>query len=134
MLLNLHSWHSLRYGTLSIQQLVKGMQYYGHTTGVLTDINNTSAIFPFIKACKEAGLNGLAGVEFRNGSELLYIGIAKNMEGFRELNELLTESNRTKKPLPKDAPEWEHVFVIYPYKSRGVHTLKKNKFIVERPS
>src|SRR5690625_6751104 len=83
MLLNLHSWHSLRYGTLSIQQLVKGMQYYGYTTGVLTDINNTSAIFPFIKACKTAGINGLAGVEFRNGSELLYIGIARDRKSTR---------------------------------------------------
>ena len=100
MLLNLHSWHSLRYGTLSIQQLVKGMQYYGYTTGVLTDINNTSAVLPFIKACKKAGVNGLAGVEFRNGSELLYIGVARNEEGFKELNELLTEANKTKQPLP----------------------------------
>ena len=129
MLLNLHSRYSLRYGTLSIQQLIKGMQYYGHTTGVLTDINNTSAVFPFIKACKTAGINGLAGVEFRNGSKLLYIGIAKNEEGLKELNELLTEANKTKQSLPEVAPEWRHVFVIYPYKSRTVASLKPNEFI-----
>ena len=129
MLLNLHSRHSLRYGTLSIQQLIKGMQYYGHTTGVLTDINNTSAVLPFIKACRAAGINGLAGVEFRNDSELLYIGIAKNEEGFKELNELLTEANKTKQSLPEVAPEWRHVFVIYPYKSRAVASLKPNEFI-----
>ena len=134
MLLNLHSHHSLRYGTLSISQLIKGMQHFGYHTGVLTDINNTSGVVPFVRACQNMGLNGLGGVEFRNGSELLYIGIAKNMEGFRELNELLTESNRTKKPLPKDAPEWEHVFVIYPYKSREVARLKENEFIGIRPS
>src|SRR5690625_4818668 len=129
MLLNLHSRYSLRYGTLSIEQLIKGMQYYGHTTGVLTDINNSTAIIPFVKACKAAGINGLAGVEFRNGSDLLYVGIAKNMEGFKELNELLTEANKTKQALPKTAPEWENVFVIYSYKSRATSSLRPNEFI-----
>jgi len=134
MLLNLHSRYSLRYGTLSIEQLIKGMQYYGHTTGVLTDINNSTAIIPFVKACKAAGINGLAGVEFRNGSDLLYVGIAKNMEGFKELNELLTEANKTKQALPKTAPEWENVFVIYPYKSRATSSLRPNEFIGVRYS
>src|SRR5690554_4276284 len=134
MLLNLHSRYSLRYGTLSIEQLIKGMQYYGHTTGVLTDINNSTAIIPFEKACKAAGINSLAVVEFRNGSDLLYVGIAKNMEGFKELNELLTEANKTKQALPKTAPEWENVFVIYPYKSGATSSLRPNEFIGVRYS
>lgn len=129
MLLNLHSRYSLRYGTLSPSQLIKGMQYYGYKTGVLTDINNSAAVLPFVKACKAEGINGLAGVEFRNGSELLYIGIAKNTEGFKELNDLLTHANKYKEALPKIAPEWQHVFVIYPYKNRLAASLRENEFI-----
>ena len=115
MLLNLHSYYSLRYGTLSIDQLVTGLAARGYDTAVLTDINNSTGSLIFIKACQEAGINGLAGVEFRNDDELLFIGIARNEVGFRELNELLTESNKSAKPLPVLAPEFNQVSVIYPY-------------------
>src|SRR5699024_6647955 len=90
---------------------------------------NSTAIIPFVKACKTAGINGLAGVEVRNGSDLRYVGIAQNMEGCKELNDLLTEANKTKQALPKTAPEWENVFVIYPYKSRITSSLRPNEFI-----
>src|SRR5699024_10053240 len=115
MLLNLHSHYSLRYGTLSIEQLIANMVAGHYDTAVLTDINNSSATLDFINACKDKGLNGLAGMEYRNGDRLLYIGIAKNTDGFRELNELMTESNRKKTPLPERAPEFQQVFVVYPF-------------------
>lgn len=115
MLLNVHSYYSLRYGVFSIEQLVDGMITRGYDTAVLTDINNSTGPLAFIKTCKEKGLNGLAGVEFRNGDELLYIGIAKNEKGFQELNELLTNCNRGKIKLPVTAPAFEHVFIVYPF-------------------
>ncbi|UZJ64286.1 hypothetical protein OKW96_18195 [Sphingobacterium sp. KU25419] len=42
MLLNLHSYYSLRHGTLSLDQLLKGMMVNGYDTAVLTDINNST--------------------------------------------------------------------------------------------
>ncbi|HLT08791.1 MAG TPA: PHP domain-containing protein, partial [Cyclobacteriaceae bacterium] len=81
MLLNLHSYYSLRYGTLSLPQLIDGMVANGYDTAVLTDINNSAASLDFIRECRAAGMNGLAGMEFRNGDRLLYIGIAKNERG-----------------------------------------------------
>lgn len=57
----------------------------------------------------------LAGMEFRNGDRLLYIGIAKNEMGFKELNDFMTEANRRGAPVPARAPEFNEVFVIYPY-------------------
>src|SRR5690554_6518871 len=101
MLLNIHSYYSLRYGTYSIDQLVEQMLAHGYDTGVLTDINNSSATLEFIRKCKAAGINGLAGMEFRHESELLYVGIAKNEEGFKELNDLMTYANQSQEPLPK---------------------------------
>ena len=129
MLLNLHSYYSLRYGTLSIEQLIDHLEAGGYDTAVLTDINSSSATLDFIRLCKAKKLNGLAGMEYRNGDELLYIGIAKNTEGFRELNELMTESNRTKTPLPAKAPAFQHVFVVYPFGKIKPERLRQNEFI-----
>lgn len=129
MLLNLHSHYSLRYGTLSIKELITHLLAGGYDTVVLTDINNSSATLDFIKACKLHGLNGLAGMEYRNKDELLYIGIAKNTEGFRELNELATSANRTKSALPEKAPDFNHVFVVYPFGKISPECLRENEYI-----
>lgn len=133
MLLNIHSNYSLRYGTLSVEQIVQAIPMCGYDTAVLTDINNTSFALEFIQKCQLANINGLVGVEFRNGDELLYIGIAKNREGFRELNELLTFSNKNKITFPIVAPEWNDVFVIYPYGKKKVPSLRSFEYIGVRP-
>lgn len=133
MLLNLHSYYSLRYGTMSIKALVEQLRAYGYDTAVLTDINNSSATLDFIKQCREVGINGLAGMEFRNSNRLLYIGIAKNEQGFKELNDLMTSANRYKSALPAVAPEFDNVFVVYPYGAVKEGELKDNEFIGIRP-
>ncbi|AZA84559.1 DNA polymerase III subunit alpha [Chryseobacterium indologenes] len=134
MLLNLHSYYSLRYGTISVKDLIEGIRKYGFDTAVLTDMNNSSATIDFIRQCREAGINGLAGMEFRNNCKLLYIGIAKNEKGFRELNEFMTAHNRDKTLLPPIAPGFRDVFIIYPYGSIQEAALRDNEFIGIRPS
>src|SRR5690554_4260066 len=133
MLLNLHSYYSLRYGTLSLRQLIEGMVANGYDTAVLTDINNSTASLDFIRECRAAGLNGLAGMEFRNGDRLLYIGIAKNEKGFKELNDFMTEANRRGAHLPARAPEFNEVLVVYPY-GKFDGQIKENEYIGIRPS
>ncbi len=134
MLLNLHSWYSLRYGTLSLEDLVDAMLRNSYDTGVLTDINNSTGVLDFIRLARQAGLNPLAGMEYRNGDKLLYIGIAKNGQGFKELNDLMTEANREARPLPENAPEFNHAFIVYPFGSKAVSDLRDNEFIGVRPS
>ncbi|WP_343566219.1 DNA polymerase III subunit alpha [Sphingobacterium sp.] len=133
MLLNVHSFYSLRYGTLSLDSIIEGMLLCGYDTAVLTDINNSSATLDFIKKCGSAGLNGLAGMEFRNEDRLLYIGVAKNEIGFQELNEFMTQANRQKSTLPIKAPEFNNVFVIYPYGVTDIKSLKDYEYIGIRP-
>lgn len=133
MLVNVHSYYSLRYGTLSIEQLIHCFKEYGYDTAVLTDINNSSGVLDFIKACKEHNINGLAGMEYRNGDELLYIGIARNNKGFQELNELMTECNLNQKEIPASPPAFSNCFVIYPFGKRKVNELKENEFIGIKP-
>jgi DNA polymerase-3 subunit alpha len=129
MLLNLHSYYSLRYGILSINQLVGGLTCRGYDTAVLTDINNSTGSLIFIKACMEAGIKGLAGMEFRNGDELLYICIAKNESGFKELNDLQTVCNRTKRPHENMAPAFKYVAVIYPFGKKLERPLLEHEYI-----
>lgn len=133
MLLNLHSYYSLRHGTMSIQALIESLRAFGYDTAVLTDINNSSATLDYIKQCRASGINGLAGMEFRNNHQLLYVGIAKNEEGFKELNDLMTFANRTKSALPFIAPKFQNVFVVYPYGTIQESELKENEFIGIRP-
>lgn len=134
MLLNLHSYYSLRYGTLSLEQLIECMLLEGYDTAVLTDINNSTGVLDFIRLGRAAGLNPLAGMEYRQGDRLLYIGIARNGEGFRELNEWMTAANREARPVPEVAPAFDHAFVIYPFGSRKVGELRENEYIGVRPT
>src|SRR3546814_18611878 len=83
---------------------------------------------------RRAGLNILAGMEYRNADLLLYIGIARNHEGFRELNEWMTTIGQKKKQLPQTAPAFSHAVIVYPYGTRRVTTLRDNEYIGIRPA
>ena len=92
----------------------------------LTDINNSTGIMEFVAVCKEKGIKPIAGIEFRRGDQLLYTGLAKNNDGFRELNEFLSEHNLKSQPLPDQAPEFDNVFVIYPFSHTSIITRKSS--------
>jgi len=67
----------------------------------LTDINNSTGMIDFVKACREKKIKPIGGIEFRNGNQPLYTGIAHNNEGMRELNEYVTFHNINKKKIPR---------------------------------
>lgn len=133
MLLNVHSYYSLRYGTISLETLVDMLLAAGHEVAALTDINNTTGALEYFKYCTAKGLRAVLGVEFRNGNELLFIGLAKNALGFKELNDVLTQANLQQMELPKQAPDFNHVFVIYPYGCKSPNTLKEHEYIGIQP-
>jgi len=129
MLLNVHSYYSLRYGTLSIPDLIDNLIEAGYNTAVLTDINNSTGVFDYIKYSREKGFNGLVGMEYRQGDELLYIGIAVNEHGFKELNEHMSHANLNKTSLKEQQHEFRHVKVVYPFKSYNGLTLNDNEYL-----
>ena len=96
MYLNCHSYYSLRYGTLTIEELILQAKLFNINTLVLTDINSSQGIMDFIKECNENDIQPIAGIEFRLNNKLLFIGIAKNNQGFAELNRFLTHHNLNK--------------------------------------
>ncbi len=134
MYLNVKSYCSLCYGTISIESLVEQASRRHIPAMALTDINNTMGIVDFVFECKKYGIKPIAGCEFRNGDELLYIAIAINNEGFREINETLTQHNISKTPYNIDAPQWNDVVVIYPFGKRKIAQLADNEFIGVRLS
>lgn len=129
MLLNVHSYNSLCYGTLPIADLVKKATAMGYTTLPLTDINTTMGVADFVFECQKKCVRPVVGVEVRNGNELLYVALAKNNKGFAELNRFLTQHSLTKQPYPELAPEWDDVFVIYPFGKRRQNQLKANEYL-----
>jgi len=127
MYLNVHSQYSLRYGTMSIETLVDEAIARGVTQMALTDINNSTGIMEFMRRCDEKGLKPIGGIEFRRQKKLLYIGLAQNREGMKELNDFLTEHNLGQCELPDVAPPFQNAFIIYPFSFEG--KLKANEFL-----
>ena len=90
MYLNCHTYYSLRYGTFSELDLLELARKNGLRCLALTDINNTSAGLNFVRRAPEFDLRPLLGIDFRNGIAPCFVGIARNNEGYLELNRFLS--------------------------------------------
>lgn len=126
MILNAKSNYSLRFGTLSIDALIDEALRNNYDELALTDINNTSGMLSFVKRCQENGIRPIAGAEFRQGDELLYVAIARNKEGFRQINQLLTTCNVRKSDYPQ-RPDLPDCYVVYPWQKK-VTSLRDNEY------
>ncbi|REC61817.1 DNA polymerase III subunit alpha [Chryseobacterium pennae] len=127
MYLNCHSYHSLRYGILSIDDLVSQASALGIKELVLTDINTVTGLYDFKKKCEEKGIRSIAGIEVRKDSRLLYICIAKEFKGLGEVNKMLTAYNCEGIELPQ-RPNLPSNFVIYPLNNIP-EQLNENEFV-----
>jgi DNA-directed DNA polymerase III PolC len=134
MFLNCHSYYSLRYGTLPVEKLVAEALKNDISAMAMTDINNCMGIMDFIRECRLANIKPIAGIEFRDAqNRLLFIALARNNNGFREINEFLTLHNLEKTPLPPRAPAFEEVYVVYPFNNSIPIKPAENEFIGIRP-
>ncbi|MGQ1784040.1 MULTISPECIES: DNA polymerase III subunit alpha [unclassified Saccharicrinis] len=119
MLLNCHSYYSFKYGALSVEELLEEVSQGGHSVVALTDINNTAVSLDFVRLAPEHNIRPVVGVDIRNGAQQQYVAIAKNADGFRELNEFITPHLHHKQKFEPDAPDhFLHVFVVYPFQSQ----------------
>jgi len=121
MYLNCHTWYSLRYGTLSPEELVGMAAGRGVSTMALTDINNCTAMPAFVQQCQKHGIRPVAGMEFRQDQHLLYIILARDNEGFRRINAFLTRHRMKQQSLPLRFPVCPHTFAIYPFDTQNSH-------------
>ncbi len=132
MYLNCHSYHSLRYGTIPVEDLVQLAKEQQLTALALTDINTVTGIYDFIKECRSANIKPIVGMEFREEHRLRFITLAKNKQGLAEICQWRTTHNLAKQPLPDEVPEFKNVVVIYPL-DKVPPRLMENEFIGIQP-
>ena len=142
------SFFSLRYGTLSPEQLVSLAYEVGLKRLALADINNVAGIPDFVKGCRQAAIEPVAGVTVANGNQILYTLLANHNEGFSQINEFLTSVNLTaasrrtasadegavRRPdFPLQPPELPDVTVLLPLPEKPPATLPPSCFIGVEP-
>ncbi|BFP40508.1 hypothetical protein FGF1_13530 [Flavobacteriaceae bacterium GF1] len=88
---------------------------------VLTDINNTSACLNFVREAPKYDITPVLGIDFRNGVDQCFVGIAKNNNGYQELNQFLSHHLHNGIGIPQQAPNFKDVFVIYPFEKVRLH-------------
>ena len=104
--LHTHTHYSFLQGLGTPKKLVARAKELGMTAIALTDTGNLYGAFEFYKYAKEAGLKPIVGVEFtvaikgrankdKDNATSQLVLLAQNMEGYRNLIELVTISNLT---------------------------------------
>ncbi len=115
MYLNCHTYYSLRYGTFSEVALLELAREHEVTRLALTDINNTSACLNFVRKAEGYGIQPILGIDFRNGVDCCFVGVARNNEGYRELNAFLSAHLHEDEKFSERAPLFQNAYVIYPF-------------------
>ena len=128
-----HSYYSLKFGVHSIEEFIEYAKGIDIETLALTDINNTSGLWDFVRLCREAGIRPIAGVECKIENQLLFTLIAQNNEGLREIHEYLSWHNLNSKPLGTLERNFKNVFTIYPFSTPASLHLNADEFIGVRP-
>lgn len=146
MYLNCHTVFSFKYGTLTIKSLYEQAKRCGVKKIVLTEINNVASYIEMLRICQSNKSPDLStsipdycleialGVEFRNEDELCYIIIARNNNGFENINRFLSFHNKQKTNFPPRAPQIDDIYIVYPFEKFEPTILKKNEFIGIKPS
>ena len=134
MYLNTHTYYSLRYGVMKTEELLQEMKDRGVTEFALTDVNNTSACLNFIRQAPKYGIRPCVGIDYRNGVEQKYVGIATNNDGFYELNLFLSQHLHAGKEIDDMAPDFKNVLIIYPYASYRPSELQENEYLGIKPT
>lgn len=115
------------------EELLEEASSRGITSLALTDINNTSGILDFFRIAAKYKVHPVAGIDFRNGVHQLFTALARNAEGFCEINAYLSRFLQSGGKIPEQAPEFENVIVIYPM-GKEACKLRENEFVGIRPA
>jgi DNA-directed DNA polymerase III PolC len=144
MYLNCHTSLSFKYGTLSVAELFSEAVRCKVHKLVLTEINNTCSYIEMLRLCSQNAavsegknkyggeaydLEIVPGIEFRRDNELLYVGIARNNDGYQELNRYLSYHNASGKTLARRAPSFSNAFVVYPFRKEDPAELRDFEFV-----
>lgn len=110
----------------------------GYAAMPITDINCTAGVIEFCRLAKKYDIKPSAGIDYRNGVQQKFVGLAKNNEGFARLCEFLSAHLHEEKPFDDVAPGLSDVYVIYPFSAFITkddedeiknHVLRENEFV-----
>lgn len=134
MFLNSHTYYSLRYGSIAPKALVLLAKSFGLTSLALTDINSTTACLDFVRLADENGIKPILGVDFRNGVDQKFTMLAKNNNGYLQINNYLSSFLHTEKMmLPTSASFLPDTVVVYPFQNE-FRELAAHEFMGVKPS
>jgi len=104
--LNIKTHASFLHSCCKLPELFEQLKKLGASSAAITDYGNTFLAIPFYKNAKAAGIKPIIGCEFffvednkehklQRSQQVYHITlIAKNNEGFKNINRLITESNK----------------------------------------
>lgn len=131
-MLNTHSYYSFKYGIRSVDDLIRLALDFGYKSFVLTDINTTAGALEFIRLSQKKKLRPIIGIDFRNGADQQFVGMAKNNQGFQNLNKYLSFHLHNELDIPPQI-EIDECFIIYPFDKRPDRELKEYEYLGVRP-
>ena len=116
MYLNTHTYYSLRYGTIKPEELLQIASSSGVSKFALTDINSTTACIDFVRLAPKYGIEPVLGVDLRNGAKQECVLLARDNEGFQQINQYLSGLlHQATFHGPPQPPPMPGVLVIYPF-------------------
>lgn len=133
MYINCKTYFSFKYGTFGTEELVKAAVNNGCGTMAITNINNTCDAWDFVDFCQQNNIKPVVGTEIRNGHLFMYILLARNNNGFQQINLFLSTYLQEKKDFP-ERPLLEDVFIIYPLVNLLIEKPTDNEFIGVLPT
>ena len=110
-------------GPMEPRNWLKKLPDLGISHIALTNINNTCDSWDFVDFCQQNQIKPVVGSEIRNGNEICYILLARNNEGFEQINRFISKHLQEEKPFPK-RPDLTDVYCIFPFGSMAVNELQ----------
>ncbi|WP_242084818.1 DNA polymerase III subunit alpha [Aestuariivivens sediminis] len=129
MILNGHTYFSLRYGTIQPEELLDLAKKGGYHSFAVTDVNNTSACLDYMRLAPKYHINPMIGVDFRNGAKQEFVLLAKTNVGFQNINEYLSSFLHLEQfTIPTKAKLMDEVYTIYPFQKYDGNPLSRNEY------
>lgn len=114
---------------MSPKELLQEAESHNASHLVLADINSTSGCLYYAMEAQSRGLPVVMGVDFRHGAQQKFVAIAKNNQGFQDINYFLSAVLAGDKKLENEAPFLPNAFVVYPLANVPNRPLRTNEFI-----
>ncbi|MGB0917855.1 MAG: PHP domain-containing protein, partial [Flavobacteriales bacterium] len=134
MLSNCHTHYSFHYGTVSPKQLLEIAVRAGAQSVALTDVNSSAACLEFLRQSREFDVHPVVGIDFKVKAQTKYVALARNNDGFREINKHLSQQLMHGEEVLDEAPSFSNVYIIYPFSNAPKRRLKENEFVGVAPT